>query len=152
MNTPKYGYGWQTGAGRIDRTLVDEGLRKHMLRVYNYMVLGLVLTGLVAYVVGTTPALYVPIFSTPLKWVVMLAPLAFVLFFSFRIQTMSAAGAQDDVLGFLRRDGPVDGLDLPGLHRHQHRAHLLHHRRACSAPPASTATPPSPTSRSSARS
>ena len=87
MNTPKYGYGWQTGAGRIDRTLVDEGLRRHMLRVYNYMGLGLVVTGLVAYAVGTTPALYVPIFSTPLKWVVMLAPLAFVLFFSFRMQS-----------------------------------------------------------------
>ena len=94
MNTPKYGYGWQTGAGRIDRTLVDEGLRRHMLRVYNYMGLGLVVTGLVAYAVGTTPALYVPIFSTPLKWVVMLAPLAFVLFFSFRMQSISAAGAQ----------------------------------------------------------
>jgi FtsH-binding integral membrane protein len=79
MNTPNYGYGWQTGAGRIDRTLFDEGLRQHMLRVYNYMGIGLVLTGLVAYIVGTTPALYVPIFSTPLKWVVMLAPLAFVL-------------------------------------------------------------------------
>ena len=94
MNTPNYGYGWQTGAGRIDLTLFDEGLRQHMLRVYNYMGIGLVLTGLVAYIVGTTPALYVPIFSTPLKWVVMLAPLAFVLFFSFRMQTISAAGAQ----------------------------------------------------------
>ena len=94
MNTPNYGYGWPTGAGRIDLTLFDEGLRQHMVRVYNYMGLGLVLTGLVAYVVGTTPALYVPIFSTPLKWVVMLAPLAFVLFFSFRMQTISAAGAQ----------------------------------------------------------
>lgn len=94
MNTPNYGYGWQTSAGRIDRTLFDEGLRQHMLRVYNYMGIGLVLTGLVAYIVGTTPALYVPIFSTPLKWVVMLAPLAFVLFFSFRMQTISAAGAQ----------------------------------------------------------
>jgi FtsH-binding integral membrane protein len=94
MNTPNYGYGWQTGAGRIERTLFDEGLRQHMVRVYNYMGLGLVLTGLVAYIVGTTPALYVPIFSTPLKWVVMLAPLAFVLFFSFRMQTISAAGAQ----------------------------------------------------------
>ena len=94
MNTPNYGYGWPTGAGRIDLTLFDEGLRQHMVRVYNYMGLGLVLTGLVAYVVGTTPVLYVPIFSTPLKWVVMLAPLAFVLFFSFRMQTISAAGAQ----------------------------------------------------------
>jgi hypothetical protein len=42
---PNYGYGWQTGAGRIDRTLFDEGLRQHMLRVYNYMGLGLVSTG-----------------------------------------------------------------------------------------------------------
>ena len=81
-------------AGRLDAGLFDEGLRQHMLRVYNYMGLGLVLTGIVAFVVGTTPALYVPIFSTPLKWVVMLAPLAFVLFFSFRMQSMSAGTAQ----------------------------------------------------------
>jgi FtsH-binding integral membrane protein len=74
--------------------LFDEALRQHMLRVYNYMGGGLVVTGLIAFIVGTTPALYVPIFSTPLKWVVMLAPLAFVFFFSFRIQTMSAGAAQ----------------------------------------------------------
>ncbi|RUW43929.1 Bax inhibitor-1/YccA family protein, partial [Mesorhizobium sp. M8A.F.Ca.ET.021.01.1.1] len=72
----------------------DEGLRQHMLRVYNYMGLGLVVTGLVALLVSSTPALYVPIFSSPLKWVVMLAPLAFVLLFSFKMQTMSAASAQ----------------------------------------------------------
>src|SRR5258708_39197481 len=94
MNTPNTGYGWQASAGQAERALFDEGLRQHMLRIYNYMGLGLVLTGLVAFIVGTTPALYVPIFSTPLKWVVMLAPLAFVLFFSFRMQSMSAAGAQ----------------------------------------------------------
>jgi FtsH-binding integral membrane protein len=76
------------------RAEFDEGLRKHMLQVYNYMMLGLALTGIVAYLVGTTPALYVPIFGTPLKWVVMLAPLAFVFFFSFRLATMSAATAQ----------------------------------------------------------
>ena len=72
----------------------DQGLREHMLRVYNYMGLGLVVTGVVAYVVGNTPALYVPIFSTPLKWVVILAPLAFVLLFSFRLLSMSTAAAQ----------------------------------------------------------
>ena len=72
----------------------DEGLRQHMLQVYNYMMLGLALTGVVAYVVGTTPALYVPIFGSPLKWVVMLAPLAFVFFFTFRIQSMSTGTAQ----------------------------------------------------------
>ncbi|MEJ1117859.1 Bax inhibitor-1/YccA family protein [Phyllobacterium sp. CCNWLW109] len=92
MNTPlRYGIdraGGQTAAA------FDEGLRQHMLRIYNYMGLGLVLTGVVAFVVASTPALYVPIFSTPLKWVVMLAPLAFVMFFSFKMQTMSAASAQ----------------------------------------------------------
>ena len=74
--------------------IFDECLRQHMLRIYNYMCLGLFVTGVVALVVGSTPALYVPIFSTPLKWVVMLAPLAFVLFLSFRLQSMSAASAQ----------------------------------------------------------
>ncbi|MBZ9710457.1 Bax inhibitor-1/YccA family protein [Mesorhizobium sp. ESP7-2] len=92
MNTPNLGYRVDTGprAGAV----YDEGLRQHMLRVYNYMGLGLVVTGLVALLVSSTPALYVPIFSSPLKWVVMLAPLAFVLLFSFKMQTMSAASAQ----------------------------------------------------------
>jgi FtsH-binding integral membrane protein len=72
----------------------SEGLRQHMLRVYNYMGLGLVLTGLVAYVVGTNESLYAPIFGTGLKWVVMLAPLAFVFFLSFRIHAISSATAQ----------------------------------------------------------
>ncbi|MCM2475368.1 Bax inhibitor-1/YccA family protein [Rhizobium sp. CG5] len=74
--------------------IFDEALRQHMLRVYNYMGAGLLITGLVAFIVGNVPALYVPIFSSPLKWVVMLAPLAFVFFFSFKIQTMSASTAQ----------------------------------------------------------
>jgi uncharacterized protein len=65
----------------------DEGLRRCMLRVYNYMALGLALTGVVAYLVGTIPALHGPIFGTPLKRVVMLAPLAFVFLFSFRLQS-----------------------------------------------------------------
>lgn len=92
MNTvpPRFGYNSATQS----QALFDEGLRQHMLRVYNYMGAGLVVTGLIAFIVGSTPALYVPIFGTPLKWVVMLAPLAFVFFFSFRIQTMSASAAQ----------------------------------------------------------
>src|SRR3712207_6680686 len=91
MNTP---YAWQSTAARTGRAVYDEGLRQHMLRVYNYMGLGLAVTGLVAFFVASTPALYVPIFQTPLKWVVMLAPLAFVFFLSFRMQTVSAAKAQ----------------------------------------------------------
>ena len=92
MTAPHYSY--RTGFGSRPEAVFDEGLRQHMLRVYNYMALGLVLTGIIALTVSSLPALYVPIFSTPLKWVVMLAPLAFVFLFSFRIQTMAASGAQ----------------------------------------------------------
>ncbi|WP_338120817.1 hypothetical protein [Azospirillum brasilense] len=59
---------WGAGAAGVDRAAFDEGLRKHMLRVYNFMMLGLGVTGLVALFVASTPALYVPIFTTPLKW------------------------------------------------------------------------------------
>jgi FtsH-binding integral membrane protein len=86
---------------------VDAGLRAHMLRVYNYMVGALTLTGLVAYVVANTPALLnlffhqvvtanggVGISPTILGYVVMFAPLALVFFLSFRIMQMSQAAAQ----------------------------------------------------------
>lgn len=109
MSTPNYGY--RTGTGRQSAALFDEGLRQHMLSVYNYMALGLVLTGVVAFTVASVPALYVPIFSTPLKWVVMLAPLAFVLLISFRIQAMSAAGAQTMFWAFCA----VMGLSLASV-------------------------------------
>ena len=72
----------------------DAGLRRHMLSIYNNMGLGLIVTALVAMAVASTPALYGPIFGTPLKWVAMLAPLAFVFFLSFRIERMSLATAR----------------------------------------------------------
>ena len=80
--------------GAIDRAAYDQGLRQHMLRVYNTMGLGLVLTGLVAMVTASTPVLYNAIFGTPLQWLVMLAPLGFVFFMSFKVDSMSAAKAQ----------------------------------------------------------
>src|SRR5687768_6890665 len=75
-------------------TAFDEGLRRHMLRVYGYMSGGLAITGIVAYLVGTTPALYEPIFTTPLQWVVIFAPLLFVIVFSFSINAIPAPIAQ----------------------------------------------------------
>ena len=92
MNTPNLGY--RVGTGAQAGAVFDEGLRQHMLRVYNYMGLGLVVTGLVAFLVSSTPALYVPIFSSPLKWVVMLAPLAFIFVLSWRFDRMSASALQ----------------------------------------------------------
>ncbi len=98
-------------AGAASGVLFDEGLRKHMLRVFNYMGAGLLITGMIAFIVGSTPALYVPIFSTPLKWVVMLAPLAFVFFFTFRIEKMSVGTAQLTFWAFCA----VMGLSLASI-------------------------------------
>ncbi|SNB62855.1 hypothetical protein SAMN07250955_103199 [Arboricoccus pini] len=76
----------------VDR--IDEGLRSFMLGVYNYMGLGLAITGIVALIVASTPAIYVPIFTSPLKWVVMLAPLGFVFFLGARVNSMSKSATQ----------------------------------------------------------
>jgi len=86
--------------------VVDAGLRSYMLRVYNYMGIGLVVTGLVAYftyansfieesgrIVGLT-GLGAALYDSPLKWVVMLAPLAFVLVLSFGITKLSVPVTQ----------------------------------------------------------
>jgi FtsH-binding integral membrane protein len=96
-------------AGRIGtRTdvAVDEGLRAYMLRVYNYMAAGIFLTGLAAYFTASAAFTRGPagnkvltefgqlIYVSPLKWVIMLAPLGFVFFLSWRIYKMSVGAAQ----------------------------------------------------------
>jgi FtsH-binding integral membrane protein len=73
---------------------VDAGLRQHMLGIYRTMALGLLATAGVAAGVASSPALTAAIFGTPLKWVAMLAPLAFVMLFSFRIERMTLASAR----------------------------------------------------------
>ena len=77
---------------------IDEGLRSYMLRVYNYMTIGLGITGVVAYFTYVTavssPAFAQALYGSPLKWVVMLAPLGMVFFLSARISKMSVSGAQ----------------------------------------------------------
>ena len=72
----------------------DAGLRSYMLGIYRNMGIGLAITGLVAMGVASSPALVALIFGTPLKWVAMLAPLAFVFFFTFRIDRMTTATAR----------------------------------------------------------
>ncbi len=95
MNQPfSPAYGQQTTAA------FDAGLRRHMLGIYNNMGLGLVITGLTALGVASSPALTALIFGTPLKWVAMLAPLAFVFFLSFRMERMSAASMRTAFFAF----------------------------------------------------
>jgi FtsH-binding integral membrane protein len=71
---------------------IDAGLRAHMQRVYGYMAGGLALTGIVAYAAATS-GFYEAIANTPLIWIVMLAPLGFVLALSFGIHRMSLGTA-----------------------------------------------------------
>ncbi len=90
--------------GGVTRTAaeIDQGLRSYMLGVYNYMAIGLAITGLFAlgiYMlsISSVPTPYVlrgglyltqlgyTLFVSPLKWVVILAPLAMVFFLSFRV-------------------------------------------------------------------
>jgi len=86
MNEPFF----RSGIAGIDRVAFDAGLRIFMQRIFGYMSGGLAVTGLLAWVVAHT-ALAGIIFGTPLKWVVMLAPLGFVLFMNFRMNTISVS-------------------------------------------------------------
>ncbi len=79
---------------RVGSAQIDAGLRQYMLSVYNYMGLGLAITGLVALFVASSPTMLQVIYGTPLKWVVMLAPIGFVFFLSARINSMSVGAAQ----------------------------------------------------------
>lgn len=77
----------------------DAGLRRYMLSVYNYMMSGVLLTGLVSLgmvATGAVGALVNPANGglSGLGWIVALAPLAFVFFLGFRFQTMSEGAVQ----------------------------------------------------------
>jgi len=75
-------------------TQYNEGLRTYMLRIYNYMAGALGITGLVAYLASSSPALMGAIYGTPLQFVVMLAPLGIVIYLSVRINKLSVQSAQ----------------------------------------------------------
>src|SRR5258708_2222815 len=85
--------------------VLDAGLRAYMLRVYNWMASGLLLTGIVSYAIANSElasAFYtrvqtfhgpVPV-PTPLGWLAMFAPLGFVLVLSVGVNRMSTTQAQ----------------------------------------------------------
>jgi FtsH-binding integral membrane protein len=95
--------------------VIDEGLRSYMLKVYNYMGIGLVVTGAVAYFfnqwVMSSEATFNAIYGSPLMWVIALSPLAFVLVLSFGINRMSVGAAQLTLWGF----ATVMGLSLSSI-------------------------------------
>jgi hypothetical protein len=95
--------------------VIDEGLRSYMLKVYNYMGVGLVVTGLVAWFTSqwamSSPANAELLYGSPLAWVIMLSPLAFVLVLSFGINKLSVGAAQATFWGF----AAVMGLSLSSI-------------------------------------
>ncbi len=103
-------YAATRGFGADRAMALDQGLRAHMIRVYNYMAGGVALTGVVAwlayqaaggdaivvsrgFVSGATP-FGQAIFAGPLMWVLLFAPLGLVFFLSYRIGQMQATTAR----------------------------------------------------------
>lgn len=77
---------------RASATTFDAGLRMHFQRVYNTMAIGLGVTGLVAFFIASSPAMVSLLFGTPLKWVMVFAPMAFI-FLGFNHRTIATKSA-----------------------------------------------------------
>lgn len=84
----------RTGVGSARAAQIDEGLRAHMNKVYGLMSVAMLVTAGVAWAVGSNEVLVQQIFGTPLKWVVMFAPLVMVFAFGALINRLSVAAAQ----------------------------------------------------------
>ncbi len=85
---------------------IDAGLRAHMNKVYGLMSVAMIITGLVAFAVGSSEAL-LSIFRDPLTlrpnvlgWIIMFAPLGMVFMMGSAVNRMSQAGAQLFFYGF----------------------------------------------------
>lgn len=91
MNNP---YLNQTAPGTTADVAIDSGLRAHMLRIYNYMTSAVLLSGIVAYLIVSSPMLTNLLIKSPLRWVFMLAPLAFVFVMAWRFERMSKLSLQ----------------------------------------------------------
>jgi len=113
--TARYG----AGVGRAEAGVIDQGLRSYMLSVYNYMTFGLAVTGLFAlgaFLVSVTSdpsaataqigngvyltSIGYALFVSPLKWLIVLAPLGLVFFLSARIGSLSTSSARTTFLIF----------------------------------------------------
>ncbi len=83
----------------VPRAARDVGLRSYMLKVYNYMASGVLLTGIVALLVANS-GMAAQVMTTPLRWLVILAPLGFVFAMSFGVNRMQTSTLQALFWGF----------------------------------------------------
>lgn len=88
----------------------DAGLRSYMLSVYNYMASGVLLTGIVALLFAYSGAAEA-VFGTPLRWVIALAPLGFVMVMSFGMNKLSTGALQ----GLFWAFAAVMGLSMSSI-------------------------------------
>ena len=85
--------GVNTATVGVPRAARDAGLRSYMLSVYNYMASGVLLTGIVALLFANS-GLAAQVLTTPLRWLIILAPLGFVMAMSFGLNRMSTGTLQ----------------------------------------------------------
>ena len=96
-----------TTKSSASEAIIDQGLRAYMLKVYNYMASGVLLTGVIALLffklavvtgasgeISGLTSFGSTIYTSGLKWVIMLAPLGVVFYMSFNIAKMTSAKAQ----------------------------------------------------------
>lgn len=97
----------QTGFGSVPRAggavarqaTYDMGLRAHMLKIYNYMCSGVLLTGVVALLAAST-GFAASMVGSPLMWLIVLSPLAIVFAMSFGANKFSTTTLQAMFWGF----------------------------------------------------
>lgn len=77
----------------IGKAGYDQGLRRHMLSIYNYMASGVLLSGIVALLFASS-GMAAAVFATPLRWLLILAPLGFVMAMSFGLHKMRTGTLQ----------------------------------------------------------
>lgn len=94
---------WGSRGARAGAAEYDLGLRSYMLGIYNLMTVALGVTALVAmaiFMMGKTNPVVQALYMSPLKWVIMLAPLGFVFFLSLRFERMSYSALLGTFLAF----------------------------------------------------
>ena len=113
-----------------ETVVMDEGLRAYMLKVYNYMATGILLTGIIALIsfkmsvvtdssgaIAGFTSIGNALFFSGLKWVVMLAPLGIVFYMSFGINKYECSKSTNCILGICRTNGIIIILDIIDLYR-----------------------------------
>ena len=108
---------------------IDVGLRQYMLRVYNYMALGVACTGIVAMLVAQNPAIMQAIALGPMKWVLFVGILGLGFFAPKIMMTQERRRRPGMLLGVRGDVGRADRADVLHVHPGQHRP------RRSSSPP-----------------